>query len=195
MIKPSRARGFAVPFTCLLIAALMTLVGCSSCSESDTESTTKPPDCNLTLWINETVSDGQFNDFVSLPVGENEWSLIERRYDLIPDGLDSVPDGKEFTAYTVTEDENKEDGEKRVTAILVRDSSVSLFGLTVNSSAEDFVKTFSEHGYDVPDPEDVDVTPSGNFKVSATYPDGSFSVTLSNFYGSRELLISSETAD
>lgn len=194
MIKPLRTR-YVIPLICLLIAVLLPLGSCSSCSEDVAESTAKPPDCDLTLWINETVSDGQLNDFVSLPAGQNEWCLIERRYDLIPDELDSIPDDKVFVAYTVTEDESKEEAEKRVTAILVRDPSISLFGLTVGSSAEDFVATLAEHGYVVPELDDVNVTPSGNFDVSATSPDGSFSVTLSNFYGSRELLISSETTD
>jgi hypothetical protein len=124
------------------------LVDFSSCS--DTETTTEmPEDTNLEFWITQDVSETDFSDYYEI-VG---WFGARQYY-----GSGYLPasdeDGNEgdleyYVKYTIAAWPDYADGGKYITSIDFNDPKVTVYGLTVDSSFDEFERIFSEMEYEI----------------------------------------------
>lgn len=131
-----------------ILALIILLADFSSCS--GTKTTNKmPEDTNLEFWITQDVSETDFSDYYEI-VG---WFGASQYY-----GSGYLPESDEdgnkiepeyYVKYLITAWPDYADGGKYITSIDFNDPKVTVYGLTVDSSFNEFERIFSEMGYEI----------------------------------------------
>lgn len=108
----------------------------------------KPQDTALEFWIAENVEGVDWTGY-DTPYGLfGGKAYLEKNYPLgLMDGNIQIP--KEHVIYTVTAWPDYSDGGAYITEIEITDPAISIYGLTVHSSFEEFDRVFGGQGYDI----------------------------------------------
>ena len=108
----------------------------------------KPEDTLLEFWIIENVEGTDWIDH-DTPYGMyGGEAYLGKDYPLeLTDGKAQIPE--EHVIYTVTPWPDYSDDSAYVTGIEITDPAISVYGLTVNSSFEEFDRVFCRQGYNI----------------------------------------------
>ena len=132
----------------LILALTMILINFSSCSGIGT-TLEMPEDTNLEFWITQDVAETDFSGYYEI-VG---WFGASQYYGsgYLPafdeDGYEVDPE--HYVKYKITAWPDYADGGKYITSIDFNDPKVTVYGLTVDSSFDEFERIFSEMGYEL----------------------------------------------
>lgn len=108
----------------------------------------KPRDTPLEFWIVENVGSVDWSDHDKPYEMYGGQAYLGKDYPLeLVDGSIQIP--KEHIIYTVTAWPDYSDHDVYVTEIEITDPTISVYGLTVNSSFEEFDHVFCGQGYDI----------------------------------------------
>ena len=172
----------------IIIAALISMAGCSSPDGKETDDSgavidvkddlNKPEGCELDFWICENVADVDFSDYTEIfgVIGGKEYVSgkyeVEVKHENASD-VQVLPD--ECVVYTLTAWPDYADFEKtgyHVTKIVITDPEISVHGVTTHSSRVEFRKAMTEAGFIIEDP----VENGDSFIEEASTPGGTFSI-------------------
>ena len=158
----------------LMKAALILLIAVSalcSCGKEEKRQTE-----GLTYWILDEFSPSDGSGVHQIPGMMGGWMYVDDRYPLKLDeyGNSVVPDV--CVLYTVTAWPDFSDGNKVVTRIDISDPGVSVFGVTLDTEADEFENIMSENGLYI---ADLYMLPPGVEQCCrAESPDGSYHIVL-----------------
>lgn len=141
----------------LLLALLLCLglAGCGSGAVAHKTVSGAPPwpeDSPLEFWITENVEDVDFSDYdegamfgghMYLGKGYHTYRMEDGQGPMLPDI---------YVAYIVTRYPDYSSPGSAVVEIRITDPAVKLYGLTVDSSLEEWDAVMGEMGYDIRDP-------------------------------------------
>lgn len=127
--------------------AIGALIETGNCSE------VMPEDTTLEFWITDNVEGFNFtnHDEISGWIGAREYLGSSYQKTVDSDGTDSKPNY--YVSYLVTAYPDYADGGKFVTRIEITDPEIKVYGLTVNSTMEDFNSVFENLGFTLSDGE------------------------------------------
>jgi hypothetical protein len=134
----------------LILALTMLLANFSSCSGKET-TPEMPEGTTLEFWITQDVSDADFSDYYEIMgwIGAKQYYgsgylpvLNEDEYE-----VEVVPEY--YVKYKITAWPDYADGGQYITSIDFNDPKVTVYGLTVDSSYDEFERIFSEMGYEL----------------------------------------------
>ena len=108
----------------------------------------KPKDAKLEFWITENVDGVDWTDYDE-PYGMfGGHAYLGKDYPLeMADGYTQIP--KEHVIYTITAWPDYADDETHVTEIEITDPAITVYGLTIDSSFDDFDGIFRKLGYQI----------------------------------------------
>ena len=106
-----------------------------------------PKDTTLEFWITENVKDQDWtgHDEIYGWMGAREFLGSAYKKNADADGSDQHPE--HYVSYVITAWPDYADGGQFVTRIDITDPNVSVYGLTVNSSIEEYDAVFRKMGY------------------------------------------------
>lgn len=112
----------------------------------------RPDDANLEFWITQNVEEINFSQYIEIEGWYGAKQYYGIGYQPVID--DTGPcDPEHFVKYLVTAYPDYADGGQYITKIEISDPDVTFYGLTTNSSFEEFDKTFQKKGYEISSPE------------------------------------------
>ena len=161
---------------------LLLCVGLFGCGQKS-NAPPRPRDSTLEFWITEDVGNvdfsdhdegGMFGGHMYLGKGYHTYRLEDGQGPMLPDI---------YVAYIVTAYPDYSSGGQFVTRIWITDPAVTVYGLTVDSSLEEWDAVMREMGYKVSSPE-------GSRVYHRAEKDG-----FSFFYGDGSLTISAEVTN
>ncbi len=132
----------------IVLAITIILATLFSCSGTE-KIPEKPEDTTLEFWITQDVSETDFSDYYEILgwfgarqyYGSGYQSIIgENGYEVEPEY---------YVKYKITAWPDYADGGQYITSIEFNDPKVIVYGLTVDSSLEEFEQVFSEKGYEL----------------------------------------------
>ena len=130
------------------------------------------PDTNLEFWIGENVDNFDFSGY------QEKYGLFGGReyygtgYVPMQDEGDMQIDPEHCVLYTVTAYPDYSSGESAVTRIYITDPSVEFYGISLNSTFEDFERLMKKQGFEI--------TRTG--ATHRTAEQGKYSVTFTRDY-------------
>jgi len=137
-----------VKLVSMVMLAVFCVIILASCGSSET--LPKPDDFALDFWLLDDVTDTDISDFFSM---EGRFGCIEilgRDYEAVINEENNRFDyPKHYVSYILTAYPDYASEGLFVTEIIVADPAVTLYGLTVNSTIEEFDTVFSEMGYEL----------------------------------------------
>ncbi len=101
----------------------------------------KDPNSNLELYLTQAVKDEDLTDLYYLPIGFG----VEVYLSVPPLENGAKPD--QCVRYQLTAYPDYADGGRYVTGISITDPTYTVYGLTINSSADDFKVAMEEWGF------------------------------------------------
>ena len=141
--NPKKIRCFAV-----IIALIMTCAFLVSCT--GTKNLPKPDDFTLDFWLLDDVTDTDISEFFAM---EGRFGCIEilgRGYEAEINEENHRFDYPEYyVSYILTPYPDYASQGLFVTQIIVADPDVTLYGLSINSSVEEFDAVFEEMGFEL----------------------------------------------
>ncbi len=170
-----------------ILVLIMVLVDFSSCSDKET-TLEMPEDTNLEFWITQDVKDVDFSDYYEI-IG---WFGAEQYYgsgylpELNEDGYEVDPEY--YVKYMITAWPDYSDGGQYITSIDFNDPNITVYGLTVDSSYDEFERIFSEMGYE------LSKDSSGTF-VRYTASKNGISFSLETVDGKQSFSINAEVTN
>lgn len=154
----------------LLFAAALVLCG-AGCAKEEDPFYTKP--AGLDFWICEDAAGADFSGFNEIPglVGAREY--VNARYRLPPAEADGFQDYPEkYVSYKISAWPDLADGGEYVTQIVITDPSVKLFGVTVESTIDEFIEAMTAAGFSV-----REQSSGANVSIRfADSPDGKYNI-------------------
>ncbi len=128
-----------------LIFALLTFSACTKTPEIPPKSESK----NLEFWITENVENADFSKHTEILgwFGARQFYGLGYAPAFDEDGNETLPEI--YVTYLISAWPDYADGGQFVTQIEFTDPKVEVFGLSVNSSFEEFETVFEELGYEV----------------------------------------------
>ena len=125
----------------LLLVCTVTLMF-TSCTSDKID---KPEDTNLEYWLLDRPDkkDLTFIDGIG---------YLSQKYEPIVSDNGSLSAPKEYVAYWFKNYPFHEIGIDRIRSIVITDPNVYVWGLTINSTKEEIVETFSQMGFDIDGP-------------------------------------------
>lgn len=130
------------------LALIMVLIIFSSCSSKDI-SLKMPENTTLEFWITQDVSDADFSDYHEIIGGIGAKQFYGSGYQPVLDENGNKVDPEYYVKYKITAWPDYADGGQYITSIDFNDPKVTVYGLTVDSSFEEFEKIFSEMGFEL----------------------------------------------
>ena len=108
-----------------------------------------PEDTILELWITQDVADVDFSNYYEILGGIGAKQYYGSGYlpALHEDGYEVDPEY--YVKYKITAWPDYADGGQYITSIDFNDPKVTVYGLTINSSFDEFERIFSEMGYEL----------------------------------------------
>ena len=146
-------RRFAIGIITLLCLCIMFTSACSGnkiLEKPDNKILEKPEDTTLEFWIAEKVSKEDFKDYCSVEGVFGGYVFFEKKYlseEITEEHIQTRPD--HCVTYTVTAypDYSSNKGKiDTVTGIRITVPDVSVYGITCNSTLDDFDKIFNQLG-------------------------------------------------
>jgi hypothetical protein len=171
----------------LILVLTILLVILTSCSGKET-TLEMPEDTNLEFWITQDVAETDFSDYYEI-VG---WFGAKQYYGsgylpaIDEDGYEVDPEY--YVKYMITAWPDYSDGGKYITSIDFNDPKVTVYGLTVDSSFEEFERIFSEMEYELS-------KESSEFFERYTATKKGISFSLENVNGKRSFSINAEVTN
>lgn len=132
----------------LILVLTMLFVIFSSCTGRET--TPEMPDrTTLEFWITQDVADTDFSDYYEIIgwIGAKQYYGSGYLPALNEDGYEADPEY--YVKYKITAWPDYADGGQYITSIDFNDPKVIVYGLTVDSSYDEFERIFSEMGYEL----------------------------------------------
>ncbi len=123
----------------IIIICIIFTCGCTKESEIKIE---RPADTNLELWIKQDVKDFNFGGFTNQIYDVNIKIYYGSKYTIEKNSEGQCIDPEYCVKYSITAYPDYADGGLFVTEIIITDPEVILFGLTVNSTFEEFDSVF-----------------------------------------------------
>jgi hypothetical protein len=131
-----------------ILALIILLADFSSCS--GTETTTKmPEDTNLEFWITQDVAETDFSDYYEIVGWFGARQYYGSGYLPVSDEDGYEVDPEYYVKYMITAWPDYADGGEYITSIDFNDPKVTVYGLTVDSSFDEFERIFSEMGFEL----------------------------------------------
>ncbi len=157
----------------------------SSCS--DTEATPEmPEDTGLEFWITQDVAETDFSDYYEIVGGMGATQYYGSGYLPVFDEDGHEVDPEYYVKYKITAWPDYADGGEYITSIDFNDPKVAVYGVTVNSSFEEFERIFSDMEYE------LSIDSSKNYeRYTASKKGISFSL-LETVEGKRSFSINAE---
>lgn len=132
----------------LLCAMLILFCGCNT---TDTiQIPERPEDTNLEFWIADNVTGYDWNEYEG--AGGFSWGVREyygKGYERIVGEDGNKVEREYYVIYSITSWPDYSDIESHITGITITDPAVMVYGLTVNSTIEEFDAVFQEKGYEL----------------------------------------------
>ncbi|HPP36876.1 MAG TPA: hypothetical protein PK767_11650, partial [Clostridiales bacterium] len=145
----------------------------------------KPKDTNLEFWITQDVSETDFSGYCEILGWIGARQYYGSGYQPEVDENGNQTDPEYYVKYKVTAWPDYACQNKHITSIEITDPKVTLYGLTVDSSFDEFEQVFSEMGYE------ISRKSSGNYeRIEASKKRITFS--LESNEGKREFTINAE---
>jgi hypothetical protein len=168
----------------LILALIMLLVIFSSCSGKETI-IEMPEDTTLEFWITQDVADEVFTDYYEIlgVMGATQYYGFGYLPALDEDGY--IVEPEYYVKYTITAWPDYADGGQYITSIDFNDPNITVYGLTVTSSYDEFERIFSEMGYELS-------KDSSNISEHYTASKNGISFTLETVDGKQNISINAE---
>ncbi len=185
----------------IIIAALISMAGCSSSEDRAPDGTdavidvkddlNKPEGCELDFWICESVDERDFSRCTEIFGITGGKEYVDDKYEVEVEQEDAVdvqilPD--EYVSYTLTAWPDYADFDEtgyHVTKIVITDPEISVHGVTTHSSRVEFRKAMTDAGFIIEDP----VENGGSFTEEAVTPGGTFTVRFESGEGGKITII------
>lgn len=171
----------------LILVILLILASMVSCSGKK-GIPPKPEDTNLEFWITQDVSKIDFSDYHEIlgVMGAKEYY----GYGYLPahndTGFEIAPEY--YVKYTLTPWPDYADGGQYITTIEFCDPKVTVYGLTVDSSFDDFEQVFQDMAYEL-------TMESSDYLERYTASKNGISFSLENANGKRTFTINAEVTN
>ena len=135
-----------------VVALLCCLVGCYNSKKTEEDITVgskKPPNTSLEFWITEDVTgyDWSGHDEIYGWMGAREF--LGSGYEKIEDAVDGNQHPEHYVSYLITGWPDCMDEGAFVTDIKITDPTVTVYGLTIASTYEEFDALFEPLGYEL----------------------------------------------
>ena len=166
----------------ITIISFLLLVSCAS-----NKILSKPEDCTLEFWITDDVTEFDFSDYYFIPGMFGGSMYYGKGYapTLTDEGYDIRPEY--YVIYTLTAYPDYSSKGDFVTDIEITDPAISIYGITCNSSREEFDKVFLDLGCEIEDNGVIHRATYGKTRISfCDYESGrkiTISVEVSNRQG------------
>ena len=148
----------------LLCLCMVSLTSCTS--NADNKIIEKPNDTTLEFWVAQDVSNVDFSEHCQIVGMEGGSQYYGKDYGSISVDDEQVYDHFQCVIYTITAYPDYSDGGEFITQIDITDPQVSVYGITCNSSFDDFDKTFQDLGCTIQDKGWGHVASYGVFTIS-----------------------------
>ena len=132
----------------LWLALVIITVAFSSCGDG-VDSLDMPKSTDLEFWVTQDVADVDFSEHEEIFGWFGAREYLGKGYKAVTNVDENPSYPVQYVSYIVTAYPDYADGGQFVTQITVKDPTVMVFGLTVNSSPEEIDSAMSEAGYDV----------------------------------------------
>jgi hypothetical protein len=132
----------------LILALVILLVIFSSCAGKET-TLEMPEDTTLEFWITQDVADVDFSDYYEILGGMGATQYYGSGYLPALDEDGYIVEPEYYVKYTITAWPDYADGGQYITSINFNDPKVTVYGLTVDSSFDEFEQIFSEMEYEL----------------------------------------------
>ena len=129
----------------LIIVFTVCTVLCSCAGVSDEIS--MPERTDLEFWVTQNVESVDLSAHSEIVGWFGAREYLGMGYEALRDADGNTGYPSQYVSYLITAYPDYADGGQYVTRITVTDPAVTVYGLTVNSSADDFQATLSEYGY------------------------------------------------
>ena len=168
-----KAKKLLIPLL-LLCISLFAMVGCTS-----DKILAKPVDTSLEFWVIQDVSDIDFSGHYKLH-GFGADFYYGKGYqpaEIIEDSAAIPPE--HCVIYTVSPYPDYSSGEQYVTRIAITDPQVTVYGITCNSTLQDFDTTFENLGCSIQDKGLLHIATYGKVKIALASYDENKELTVS----------------
>ena len=132
----------------LILASIILLISFLSCSGKET-TLEMPEGTTLEFWITQDVANEDFSDYYEILgwMGAKQYYGLGYRPETNETGY--IVDPEYYVKYKITAWPDYADGGQYITSIEFNDLNVTVYGLNVNSSYDEFERIFSEMGYEL----------------------------------------------
>lgn len=176
----------ALLFIVILALFLCVFVGC----RNKVSVPEKPDGTGLEFWIAEDVSSVDFSNYCEKAGHFGAREYYGKQY--APVGVDEngiAIDLPYYVKYLISAYPDYSDGGAYVTRIIITDPNVTVYGISCNSTFEQFDKAMKENGYDVNYSADVTTSNSAQHYTEHTAQLGKARVSLSENGDEKKLVI------
>ena len=131
----------------MALVFMVSLVGCTNGTSSNND--LSQPITNLEFWITENVDDVDFSKY------QEKYGMFGGReyygtgYVPSVDGSGQQVDPEHCVLYTVTSYPDYSDEEQHITGIFISDPKIEFYGITLDSSFEDFEYYIKLQGFEI----------------------------------------------
>lgn len=163
----------------LIILAIMLFPALlSGCGKSLSE-----PETNLEFWIAENVDDVDFSSYQQRYGLFGGYEYYGTGYTPTTDADGQQIDPEHCVIYTVTSYPDYSSGKQHITRISITDPAVKVYGLTINSSAEDIKRAMENEGFTVEETAGGIKAEKGDFRFSFSENSITIAVNVTNKLG------------
>ncbi len=137
-------------FVFTFVMSFILFVGCSSYANKLPDNPfDKPSDCDLEFWIGENVENVDFSAYDEIYGWFGAREYLGKGYvsQIDEDGVQIFP--LEYVSYIVSAYPDYADGGSCITGIKIFTSDFTVYGISINSSVEEFDNVFESMGYTV----------------------------------------------
>ncbi|MBP3479495.1 MAG: hypothetical protein J6K03_08465 [Oscillospiraceae bacterium] len=130
----------------LVISCIVVLV---SCKNDEQSLPPKPEGTVLEFWITENVENVDFADYDEIYGWMGAREYLGKGYKSLIDENGEQHYPNEYVSYIISAYPDYADGGSYITGITIADPNVEVYGVSIDSSLEDFDQIFSEMGYEI----------------------------------------------
>lgn len=170
----------------VILVISMIFVTLSSCSAR--MSPKRPADTNLEFWITQDVSKVDFSGYHEIIGWYGARQYYGSGYQPIFSENGYETDPEHYVKYLITAWPDYADGGKYITLIEFTDPGITVYGLTVDSSYDEFERVFSEMGYKIS-------RESKQTYECITAAKGRISFSLKSYDGKQEFIIDAKVTN
>lgn len=166
----------------LIISSIFVFIGCAN-----DKILAKPEDTTLEFWIAQDVSNVDFSEYYPIIGMFGGSQYYGKGYEPISVDDEQVYIHPPCVIYTITAYPDYADGGQFVTGIKITDPQISIYGITCNSTLQDFDKTFENLGCTIQDVGSSHVATYKKVKIALSSYNDSKTLTVwvevTNNYG------------